>query len=69
MTTIGKGVGDVGAGESMGGFDAVHQRHPDIEEADIGTQLVRLADCLATVGGCADDFDVGSGVQLRKSSK
>jgi len=53
----------------MGGFDAVHQRHPDIEEADIGTQLVRLADCLATVGGCADDFDVGSGVQLRKSSK
>ena len=65
MTTIG-GVGDVRAGEASGGFDAVHQRHSDVEQADVGAQLERQADCLAPVGGRADHFDVGLGVEQHR---
>lgn len=61
-----QGVGDVGAGEASGGFDAVHQRHSDVEQADVGAQLERQADCLAPVGGRADHFDVGLGVEQHR---
>jgi hypothetical protein len=56
-----QGVGDVGAGESTGGFDAVHQRHSDVEQANFRAQLERQAYCLAPVSGRADHLDVGVG--------
>ncbi len=61
-----QGVGDVGTGESSGGLDAVHQRHPDVEQADVGTQPERQAHGLAPVGGRADHLDAGLGIEQHR---
>ena len=39
-------------------IDAVHLRHDDVEERDVGTQLARQADRLTAVAGGSDDFEV-----------
>jgi hypothetical protein len=59
----GQGVLDAWASELAGGLDAVDARHPDVEEADVGTQLACHGDRLVTVRCLADDLDPGLRVE------
>ncbi len=56
-------VGDGRAGEAARGFESVEAGHPDVEQADIRSQLVRQPDRLVAVGGLPDDLDVGLRVE------
>src|SRR5664279_1568322 len=49
---------DPWSGEQTSGFDAVEVRHPNVEQAHVGSQFVGECDGFASVGGLADDFDV-----------
>ena len=44
--------------EVAGGLDAVHPRHLDVHQHDVGAGRPRLLDRLEPVGGLADDLDV-----------
>jgi hypothetical protein len=37
-------------------FDAIHSRHPDIEQHDVGCQLIRPRESFLAVHGLAGDF-------------
>ena len=41
------------------GLDAVHHRHADVHEHDVGRQFARERDRLGAVGGLAHDLEVG----------
>ena len=47
------------AGERLGGLDAIHLRHVDVEKDDIGLEAVHYRDCLAAVAGFAHDHELG----------
>jgi hypothetical protein len=38
-------------------LDAVHRRHADVEQDDVGSGLLDLLHCVETVVGLTDDFD------------
>ena len=47
--------------DDLGGFQPVHDRHPDIHQHDVGPQSAGLAHRLDAVRGLADDVQVGRG--------
>jgi hypothetical protein len=51
------------ARESAGGFDAVHARHADVHQHDIGRMLGRRLDGFLAGAGLGDDLDVAGGLQ------
>jgi hypothetical protein len=54
-----------GADELPGGFGAVHARHADAHEDDVGGQLAADPYRLGPAAGRVDDREVGQGVQQR----
>ena len=59
-----RGVGHL-LGQDLGRLDAVHDRHVDVHQDDVGAQLAGLLHPLLAVGGGAHDLDVGlEGQQL-----
>ena len=63
ITTIASGFSIVGPRELPRGRDAVQFRHPDVEQADVGSQPAGERHGGAPVGGLADDLDAGLGVE------
>src|SRR5262245_14771743 len=62
-----------GPGVGLGGdpasrLDAIHGRHPDVHEDDIGMYLAAQANRFGTVRGAAHDVDVGLSAQQRAES-
>ncbi len=58
----------VGPGESPGDLQAVHARHADVGEYDVRAQFRGEFDGPQTVGGLADHFHVGLGIQDESES-
>ena len=54
---------DTGPGEGERGLEAVHHRHPDVEEAHVGPDAARERHGFRAVGGLADDLDAGLRVE------
>ena len=52
-------------GEEPGGREAVHARHPDVHQDEVGRAAAGKRDRLNTVRGLADDLDVGFGFEDR----
>ena len=50
-------IDDIGAGEPAGRLEAVHDRHPDVDQTHIGTQSACKCDGFCAVTGFADDLD------------
>ena len=63
MTTTGIGSATPGPAIVAGRLEAVHHRHPDVEQAHVGPEAPRERDRLGAVGGLADDLDVGLRVE------
>src|SRR5664279_2703765 len=56
---------DPWSGEQTSGFYAVEVRHPNVEQAHVGSQFASECDGFASVGGLADDFDVRLAIEDR----
>ena len=63
------GVGDVGPRQPPSRLEAVHDRHPDIQKAHIGTDAARQRDRLRAVRRLADDLDPGLRVEDHPQSR
>lgn len=48
-----------GLADEAGGFDAVHAGHAQVHEDDVGTEFLREGDGFASVGGLADEHEIG----------
>jgi hypothetical protein len=46
-------------------LQSVHDRHPDVHQDDVGSQVLRLVDSVGAVGGLADHEQAGLGVEDR----
>jgi hypothetical protein len=55
-------------GDAPGGFDAVHARHLDVDERDVGQVLAGQCQALAAVGCLGDHLDVVLDVKQRAES-
>jgi hypothetical protein len=51
------------AGDASGEFDAVHLRHPDVHQDDVGPLPNRELHGAASIGGFPDHVDVGGAAQ------
>jgi hypothetical protein len=52
-----------------GRLDAIHLRHPDVHEYDVGASGVGLLDRVESVAGFADHLDVVLGVEQKPESR
>ena len=52
-----------GGDDAPGGLDAVHRRHANVHEHDIGLQLPVLAECFQAVAGLTDHHQVGFAIE------
>jgi hypothetical protein len=57
--------GGTGGANAARGFDAVKQRHADVEDGDVGFELCGFVDRVATVGSFGYDFPVGTRFEKR----
>jgi hypothetical protein len=49
--------------DQAGGFEAADDRHRNVHENEVGLVLFGEADGISSVGGFADDFDIGVGLK------
>jgi hypothetical protein len=51
----------------MNGVDAIHSRHLEIDENNIGAQLLEHRKPLLPIGGLTNDLHVRSGLQRKRN--
>jgi hypothetical protein len=61
-------VADLWPGEEPGGLDAVDIGHPDVKQADVWAQRTSESIGFSSVGGLADDLDVGLAAEYCRQS-